>query len=79
MKYEGELGKIECWYIIDVEFGVEIIYGYYVKIREELVEMIKNGCWDDFLKKVLVKKGDFFYVLSGMIYVIGKGIMILEI
>ncbi len=24
---EGELGKTECWYIIDAEEGAEIIYG----------------------------------------------------
>ncbi|EMF0268091.1 mannose-6-phosphate isomerase, class I [Enterococcus hirae] len=78
MKHEGELGKTECWYIIDAEPGAEIIYGHHVKTREELAEMIQEGRWDDLLKKVPVKKGDFFYVPSGTIHAIGKGIMILE-
>ncbi|WP_115235188.1 mannose-6-phosphate isomerase, class I [Enterococcus durans] len=78
MKHEGELGKTECWYIIDAEPGAEIIYGHHTKTREELAEMIKEGRWDDLLKKVPVKKGDFFYVPSGTIHAIGKGIMILE-
>ncbi|NAB26311.1 mannose-6-phosphate isomerase, class I [Enterococcus durans] len=78
MKLEGELGKTECWYIIDAEPGAEIIYGHHAKTREELAEMIKEGRWDDLLKKVPVKKGDFFYVPSGTIHAIGKGIMILE-
>lgn len=78
MKHEGELGKTECWYIIDAELGAEIIYGHHAKTREELAEMIKEGRWDDLLKKVPVKKGDFFYVPSGTIHAIGKGIMILE-
>ena len=78
MKHEGELGKTECWYIIDAEPGAEIIYGHHAKTREELAEMIKEGRWDDLLKKVPVKKGDFFYVPSGTIHAIGKGIMILE-
>ena len=78
MKHEGELGKTECWYIIDAEPGAEIIYGHHAKTREELAEMIKKGRWDDLLKKVPVKKGDFFYVPSGTIHAIGKGIMILE-
>ncbi|MBE7389467.1 mannose-6-phosphate isomerase, class I [Enterococcus faecium] len=78
MKHEGELGKTECWYIIDAEPGAEIIYGHHAKTREELAEMIKDGRWDDLLKKVPVKKGDFFYVPSGTIHAIGKGIMILE-
>lgn len=78
MKHEGELGKTECWYIIDAEPGAEIIYGHHAKTREELAEMIQDGRWDDLLKKVPVKKGDFFYVPSGTIHAIGKGIMILE-
>ena len=47
MKHEGELGKTECWYIIDAEPGAEIIYGHHAKTREELAEMIKDGRWDD--------------------------------
>ena len=31
MAHEGELGKTECWYIIDAEPGAEIIYGHHAK------------------------------------------------
>ncbi|WP_086350293.1 mannose-6-phosphate isomerase, class I [Candidatus Enterococcus clewellii] len=78
LAHEGELGKTECWYIIDAEPGASIIYGHHAKTREELAEMIHEGKWDDLLTKVPVKKGDFFYVPSGTIHAIGKGIMILE-
>lgn len=78
LKHEGELGKTECWYIIDAKPGAEIIYGHHAKTREELAEMIEEGRWDDLLKKVPVQKGDFFYVPSGTIHAIGAGILILE-
>ncbi|MEI5995234.1 mannose-6-phosphate isomerase, class I [Candidatus Enterococcus mansonii] len=78
LTHEGELGKTECWYIIDAEPGSTIIYGHNAKTREELEAMIKEERWDDLLRKVPVKKGDFFYVPSGTIHAIGKGIMILE-
>ena len=58
-KHEGELGKTECWYIIDAEPGAEIIYGHHAKTKEELAEMIEEGRWDNLLRKVPVKKGDF--------------------
>lgn len=77
-KHEGELGKTECWYIIDAEPGAEIIYGHHAKTKEELAEMIEEGRWDDLLRKVPVKKGDFYYVPSGTIHAIGSGILILE-
>lgn len=78
LKHEGELGKTECWYIIDAKPGAEIIYGHNAKTRDELAAMIKDGQWDDLLRRVPVKKGDFFFVPSGTIHAIGKGIMILE-
>lgn len=78
MKHEGELGKTECWYIIDANPGAEIIYGHHAKTREELAEMIHDERWDDLLTRVPVQKGDFYYVPSGTIHAIGKGIMILE-
>lgn len=78
LTHEGELGKTECWYVIDAEPGATIIYGHNAKSKAELEAMIKEERWDDLLKKVPVKKGDFFYVPSGTIHAIGKGIMILE-
>ncbi|GMA07573.1 mannose-6-phosphate isomerase [Tetragenococcus halophilus subsp. flandriensis] len=78
LKHEGEFGKTECWYIIDAKPGAQIIYGHTARTREELAQMIEEGRWDDLLHKVTVKKGDFFYVPSGTIHGIGKGIMILE-
>ncbi|MBP2097921.1 mannose-6-phosphate isomerase, class I [Enterococcus rivorum] len=78
LAHEGELGKTECWYIIDAEPGATIIYGHHAKTKEELEQMIHEGRWEDLLTKVPVKKGDFFYVPSGTIHAIGKGIMILE-
>ena len=78
MEHEGELGKTECWYIIDAEPGAEIIYGHHAQTKEELKAMIEDGRWNDLLTKAPVKKGDFFYVPSGTIHAIGKGIMILE-
>lgn len=77
-QHAGELGKTECWYIIDANPGAEIIYGHQAKTKEELTQMIQEGRWDDLLKRVPVKKGDFFFVPSGTIHAIGKGIMILE-
>lgn len=78
-EYEnGELGKTECWYILDAEPGAEIIYGHNARSREELSQMIAEGRWEDLLYKVSVKPGDFFYVPSGTIHALGAGIVVLE-
>lgn len=78
MEHEGELGKTECWYIISAEPGSEIIYGHNAQSKEELKTLIEAGDWDNLLTKVPVEAGDFFFVPSGTMHAIGKGIMILE-
>ncbi|MBV7389422.1 mannose-6-phosphate isomerase, class I [Enterococcus alishanensis] len=78
MAHEGELGKTECWYIISAEPGASIVYGHNAKTREELAEMIHDEKWDQLLRRIPVKAGDFYYVPSGTMHAIGKGIMILE-
>lgn len=74
----GELGKTECWYIVAAEPGAQIVYGHEATSQEQLVQMIENDQWNDLLTKVPVKAGDFFYVPSGTIHAIGRGIVILE-
>ncbi|GET67569.1 mannose-6-phosphate isomerase, class I [Streptococcus dysgalactiae] len=78
LEHEGELGKTECWYIISAEEGSEIVYGHQAKSKEELRTMIEADDWDDLLTRIPVKAGDFFYVPSGTMHAIGKGILILE-
>lgn len=78
MEHEGELGKTECWYVIDADEGSEIIYGHHAQSKEELEQMILDGKWDALLRRIKVKEGDFFFVPSGTIHAIGGGITILE-
>ena len=77
-EHEGELGKTECWYIISADEGAEIIYGHHANSREDLRRLIEAGNWEELVTKVPVKAGDFFYVPSGTMHAIGKGIMVLE-
>ena len=75
----GELGKTECWYVVDCDKDAEIIFGHHATTKEEAVEMIENDQWDQFLRREPVKKGDFFYVPSGTIHALCKGTVILEV
>ncbi|WP_172369895.1 mannose-6-phosphate isomerase, class I [Sporosarcina jiandibaonis] len=74
----GELGKTECWYIIDCAVGAEIILGHDAKTKTEFTERIEKGEWDQLLRRVKIKPGDFFYVPSGTIHALGKGTVVLE-
>lgn len=78
-KYEnGELGKTECWYIIDCKENAEMIYGHHAQTKEEFEALIANGEWDKLLNRVPIKPGDFFYLPSGMIHALCEGTLVLE-
>lgn len=74
----GELGKTECWYVINCEENAEIIFGHKATSTEQYVEMINNGEWDNLLRRIKVKPGDFFYVPSGTIHALCSGVLIIE-
>lgn len=74
----GELGKTECWYVIDCDDDAEMIFGHNAKSREELEFMISNNQWSKLLRRVKVNKGDFFYVPSGTIHALCEGTLVLE-
>ncbi|AIF44572.1 mannose-6-phosphate isomerase, class I [Virgibacillus sp. SK37] len=72
-------GKTECWYVVHAEEDAEIVLGHHAQSKAEFSEMVGSGAWEQLLRKVKVKQGDFFYVPSGTLHAIGKGIVILEI
>ncbi|WAA09289.1 mannose-6-phosphate isomerase, class I [Fervidibacillus albus] len=74
----GELGKTECWYIIDCKEGAELVFGHTAKTKEEFVRQIEEGNWDQLLRRVPIKQGDFFYVPSGSIHALCEGTLVLE-
>jgi mannose-6-phosphate isomerase len=80
LKYEGEFGKNEFWYVLDAEPGAFIYYGVDEEMtKAKFKERIENGTICDYLKKVEVKKGNCFLIKAGTIHAIGAGTVIAEI
>lgn len=80
LKVEGEYGKTEMWYIVDCSDGAELLYGFKHEItREEFAERINNNTLLEVANNVPVHKGDVFFIESGTLHAIGKGILIAEI
>lgn len=79
-KIEGEYGKTEMWYIADCEEGASLIYGFKDEISEDdFRNAIEKNTLLDKVNIVPVKKGDVFFIESGTLHAIGKGILIAEI
>ena len=80
MRVEGEYGKTEMWYIVDCEPGARFLYGFKEKIsKEEFERRIADNTLLEVCNRVPVKKGDVFFIDSGTLHAIGKGILICEI
>lgn len=81
MKYEGDNGKTECWYILDCKEGAHLICGIEDGLSKEKFEsIIKNGKEiEKYLKRVNVKKGDMIYIKAGTVHAIEGGIKLIEV
>lgn len=78
-RVENDSGKTESWYVIDAKEGAELIVGTKNCTKEKFKEAIEKGDLDKYLNRVKVKKGDFFFVQSGLVHAICEGVLIAEI
>ena len=75
-----DLGKTEMWYIVDATPDARIIYGLKKKYSaDEVRAAIANGTLEELMNYVPVKKGETYFIPSGMVHAICKGILIAEI
>ncbi len=74
----GSLGKTECWYVLECEENTTIVIGHNATTEDELKEMIFQGRWQEFIREIPVKAGDFFQIEPGTVHAIKGGTMILE-
>lgn len=80
LAHEHQLGKTEAWYVMDCDEGATLYYGFRHQIgKEELARRAQDGTLTDVLNAVPVEKGDLFFIPSGTIHAIRKGILVAEI
>ncbi len=79
-KYEnGELGKTEAWYIVEANEDAYIVLGTNGCSKEEFQKSIEDGTVENYMNKINVKKGDVYYLKSGLIHTMGPGVIVAEI
>ena len=74
----GSLGKTECWYVLDSKPGTTVIIGHNAGTREEMRQMVAEGKWNQLLRQVPLRKGDFFQINPGCLHALKGGSLILE-
>ncbi|SEL33749.1 mannose-6-phosphate isomerase, type 1 [Aquimarina amphilecti] len=79
-KKHNSLGKTEMWYITQADKDANIIIGFNQEVGPELYEKhVANKTIKDILHYESVAEGDTFFVYSGLIHAIGKGVLLAEI
>lgn len=76
---EGEMGKTEVWYVMEAFEGANLVVGTKECSKEQFRKAIETGNFDELMNKVAVKKGDVYFVKSGLVHAIGEGVVIAEI
>ena len=72
--------KNEMWYVAEAEEGAKIVYGLNgIYSTLKTANAIATGTLENFLNYTEAKKGDVFYIPSGLVHAIGKGLLIAEI
>lgn len=80
MRVEGEYGKTEAWYILDCTPDAELILGFNKNVSvEEFKKAAQSDEMMDICNRVKVKKGDVFFIESGTMHAICKGILLAEV
>ena len=85
-KIAGKVLKKTAKNIFCIATGISLImlFAVYINFMTSIIEMFAfamvSSCWLlDILNKVNVKKGDVFFIKSGTVHAIGKGIVICEV
>lgn len=76
---EGEMGKTEVWYVIEAFEGASLVLGTKECTKEQFKNAIETGKFDELMNKIPVKKGEVYFVKSGLVHAIGEGVIIAEI
>ena len=76
----GQNGKNELWYIAHAEPGAELVLGFNETItKEDFLRLTKEDKLGNYLFRKKVKTGEAYYIPSGLVHSIGRGIVIAEI
>lgn len=79
-EHTTDLGKTEMWYIVDAAPDAHIIYGMKEKYPRAVIEKaIEDGKLEELMNYVPVKKGETYFIPSGTVHAICRGILIAEI
>jgi mannose-6-phosphate isomerase len=80
--HEGptEMGKNECWYVLEAPPGAELILGMREHMtRERFRRLVEENRIEEGLARREVAAGDFIFIKTGTVHALLEGVMVCEI
>lgn len=78
-KFEGGNGKNEAWVVLDAPSDGQLLIGHRAPQKPDLEKALHEGNFHTYINRLSVSKGDYFYIPSGTLHAIDRGLLIYEI
>ncbi|RXP45937.1 mannose-6-phosphate isomerase [Lutibacter sp. HS1-25] len=79
-KRHNSFGKTEMWYVVDADKQSKLYVGFDKQYtKDQYLSKFNNGEILEMVNDVEVAKGDVFFIETGTVHAIGKGVLIAEI
>ncbi|WP_430611966.1 type I phosphomannose isomerase catalytic subunit [Flavobacterium sp. JP2137] len=79
-KRHQSFGKTEMWYVMQADEGSRVVVGFQGPVTaEDYLYHLEHKSLPTILKEITVRVGDVFFIETGTIHAIGKGVLLAEI
>ncbi len=79
-KRHQSFGKTEMWYVMQADVGSRVVVGFNGPVSsEDYLHHLEQKTLPTILKEISVNVGDVFFIETGTIHAIGKGVLLAEI
>jgi mannose-6-phosphate isomerase len=79
-KRHNSFGKTEMWYVVNAEIDAKLYIGFDKEYtKEDYLEKFNKGEILNMINEVKAKKGDVYFIETGTVHAIGKGVLVAEI
>ena len=73
-------GKTEMWYVMQADEGAKIYTGFNRKeTKADIINRLRNKTFTEIMHTEDAQQGDLYFIPSGKIHAIGKGVLLAEI
>ncbi|MDR0227813.1 MAG: class I mannose-6-phosphate isomerase [Flavobacteriaceae bacterium] len=79
-KRHQTFGKTEMWYVMAADEGARVVVDFKEGVTEsDYLRHLENKTLPSILNEIEVKQGDVFFIKTGTVHAIGKGVLLAEI